>query len=287
MLWNKDSFAASWYSGGSIFPDDEMFDLGIPSAYDGQYAQVYALTRTVVLALSDDQIRDILSKGVYMDGPTLDLLNERGFGDLIGFKTIRTDSVDRMTEFLPHPINGEYASRRCDNRQSFVWWLYPAYLLEKTDPKAQSLAQLLDYSFEPVHDCCMGVFENKLGGRICVQGYYPWTFLENLSRSAQLKSVMRWLSKDTLPGYIASYHKINLWIRQSQNGKIALAFTNASFDPAENVILKLRTDHKIIKLYDMDCKELIIQSDESDGPYQKFVIPHVDPWQIRLLVTEH
>jgi len=221
-----------------------------------------------------------------MDGPTLDLLNERGFGELTGFKTIRTDSVDRMTEFLPHPLNGEYAGRRCDNRQSFVWWLYPAYLLEKTDPQAQSLARLLDYSFEPVHDCCVGVFENKLGGRVCVQGYYPWTFLQNLSRSWQLKSVMRWLSKDTLPGYIASFHKINLWIRQPQNGKIALAFTNASFDPADNVILMLRTDSKIIRLYDMDCNQTILQSNETDGPYRKFVIPHVDPWQIRLLVTE-
>jgi hypothetical protein len=191
-----------------------------------------------------------------------------------------------MTEFLPHPINGEFASRRCDNRQSFVWWLYPAYLLERTDPKAQSLARLLDYSFEPVHDCSMGVFENKLGGRICVQGYYPWTFLQNLSRSWQLKSVMRWLSKDTLSGYIASYHKINLWIRQPQNGKIALAFTNASFDPAENVTLMLHTKHKNITLYDMNCSPLIIPSKESNGPYQKFVVPFVAPWQIRLLVTE-
>lgn len=291
--WNKDSFAAlsleggSWFNGGGLFPDDEMFDVGIPSAYDCKYAQVLVLTRTTAVALSDDEIRDILSRGVYMDVPALDLLNERGFGALTGFKTIRADSVDRMTEFLPHPLNGEYAGRRCDNRQSFIWWMYPAYLLEKTDPQAQSLARLLDYSFEPVHDCCLGVFENKLGGRICVQGYYPWTFLENLSRSAQLKSVMRWLSKDSLAGYIASFHKINLWIRQPQsNGQIALAFTNASFDPADHVILMLRTDSNLIRLYDMECNQTILQSDETDGPYRKFVIPHVDPWQIRLLVTQ-
>jgi hypothetical protein len=279
-------FPIRWFDGGEIFPDQEMFDIGIPCAYDGKDAPVYVLNRTVALVLRDKSIQDILSRGLYTDGPTLDLLNERGFGELTGFKTFRRDPMDRMTEFVDHPLNGAFASRRCDNRQSFPKWHYPAYLLEKTAPQAQSLARLLDYSFESVHDCGMGVFENKLGGRICVQGYYPWTFLQNLSRSWQLKSVMRWLSKDTLPGYIASYHKINLWIRQPQNRKIVLAFTNASFDPAENVILLLRTGNKTIKLYDMDCHQLVIQSNESDGPYRKFIIPYVDPWHIRLLVTE-
>jgi len=119
----------------------------------------------------------------------------------------------------------------------------------------------------------MGIFENQLEGRICVEGYYPWTFLENLSKSSQIKAVFRWLSKDTLPGYIASFHKINLWIREPQNGKISLAFTNSSFDPAKNVVLMLRTEKKAIKLYDMECRETVIRSSGADGPYQKFCTP--------------
>ena len=61
--------------------------------------------------------------------------------------------------------------------------------------------------------CSSGVFENALGGLICVAGYFPWSFLQNYSKSAQLKTVFRWLSRDTLPAYVASYHKINLWVR--------------------------------------------------------------------------
>ena len=101
-----------------------------------------------------------------------------------------------------------------------------------------------------------------------------------------MKAVFRWLSKDSLPGYITSFHKINLWIREPQDGKIALAFTNSSFDPAKDVILMLRTEKRTIKLYDMKCRETAIQSSGTDGPYQKFIIPYVDPWQIRLVVTE-
>jgi len=110
--------------------------------------------------------------------------------------------------------------------------------------------------------------------------------MENLSKSSQMKNVFRWLSKDNLLGYIASFQKINLWIREPQNGKISLAFTNSSFDPAKDVMLMLRTENKSIKLYDMECSEAIIQSSGTDGPYQKFVIPYVDPWQIRLVICE-
>jgi hypothetical protein len=101
-----------------------------------------------------------------------------------------------------------------------------------------------------------------------------------------MKSVFRWLSKDRLTGYISSFHKINLWIREPQNGKIALAFTNSSFDRAKNINLLLRTDNKAIRLYDMMCRETVIRSSGTDGPYQKFVIPDVDPWQIRLVICE-
>jgi hypothetical protein len=103
-------------------------DVGIPCAYDGQAAQVHVLTRGVIHTLDDQEIRAILSQGVYMDGPALDLLNARGFGDLTGFRTIGVDSVDRMTEFTPHPLNGPFAGRQCDNRQSFVRFWAPIWL---------------------------------------------------------------------------------------------------------------------------------------------------------------
>ena len=145
---------------------------------------------------------------------------------------------------------------------------------------------MIDYSGKEVTPCTTGIFENKLGGRICVAGYYPWNFMENLSKSSQMKAVFRWLSKDSLPGYIASFQKVNLWIREPQNGKIVLAFTNSSFDPAENVMLMLKTNQKTIRIYDMNCKETVIQSSGQDGSYQKFIIPEVGPWKMRLVITE-
>jgi hypothetical protein len=220
-----------------------------------------------------------------MDAETLQQLNNMGYGELTGFEVANSVSVDRIEKFSDHPLNGNFAGRNRDNRQSF--WNSPAFGLKKTNDNAQVLTSLIDYTGQEVFPCTMGVFENKLGGRVCVSGYYPWTFMENLSKSTQIKSVFRWLSKDSLPGYIASFHRINLWIREPKKGKIALAFTNSSFDPAKDLILMLRTRGKEIKLYDMNCRETIIRSSETDGPYQKFIIPYVDPWQMRLVINEN
>jgi len=73
-----------------------------------------------------------------------------------------------------------------DNRQSF--YSTPAYTLQATSNKSQSLSSLIDYSGKTSSDLTMGIFENKLGGGICVSGYYPWNFMSNLSKSEPIKS---------------------------------------------------------------------------------------------------
>ncbi|MCX6221536.1 MAG: hypothetical protein NTZ69_11170 [Bacteroidia bacterium] len=289
-FWNKNSFIignlddGNWVSTGNLLVSHELYDIGLPACYSIINAQVTILGKDNVFALSKDEITKALSGGVYMDAGTLQQLNDMGFGDLTGFELVRSENKDRIEKFTNHTLNGEFAGRERDNRQSF--WNLAAYTLRKTNEKAQALTSLIDYTGKEVSACTTGIFENRLGGRICVAGYYPWTFMENLSKSSQMKAVFRWLSKDKLPGYIASFQKINLWIREPQNGKIALAFTNSSFDPAKNVILMLRTENKTIKLFNMKCKEMVIRSSGQDGPYQKFIIPEVEPWQMRLMVNE-
>lgn len=289
-FWNKNSYITgnldkgNWTSSGNPLVKHEFYDIGLPACYSNQYATVTILGKDNIYALSKDEIKKLLSTGVYVDAGTLQQLNDMGFGDLTGFAVVGSVNKDRIEKFTNNPLNGDFTGRERDNRQSF--WNSPAYSLRKTDEKAQVLAGLVDYTDKEVSSCTMGIFENKLGGRICVEGYYPWAFMENLSKSSQIKAVFRWLSKDSLPGYIASFHKINLWIRQPRNGEIALAFTNSSFDPAQNVVLMLRTGNKSIRVYDMECHETVIRASGTDGPYQKFVIPQTGLWQMRLVLSE-
>jgi hypothetical protein len=291
-FWNRDSFVTanlaggSWFDPAALLPRHELYDIGLPACYSEKHASVVILGKNSIYALAPEEIRDLLSRGVYMDAETLQQLNEMGFGDLTGFAVVRADETDRIEKFSGHPLNSGFAGRVRDNRQSFPGWNSPAYVLRTTGKNAQTLSGLTDYSDRNIAPCAMGIFENRLGGRICVAGYYPWTYLESLSKSSQMKSLFRWLSRDRLPGYVASFHKINLWIRQPRNGRTTLALTNSSFDPAENVVLMLRTENREITVFDMDCRPTVIRSSEADGVYQKFVIPHVDSWQSRLVIAE-
>ncbi len=289
-FWNKDSYATgkldngNWTSSGNPVVRHEFTDIGLPICYSNDNAAVTILGKDNIYALSKAEIKELLTGGVYVDAETLQQLNDMGFGELTGFEIIGSDKIDRIERFTDNPLNCQFAGRERDNRQSF--WKSTAYSLKRTDDKAQVLSGLIDYTGQEVASCTMGIFENKLGGRICVAGYYPWTFMENLSKSTQVKTVFRWLSKDNLPAYVDSFHKINLWVREPKDGKIAMAFTNYSFDPAENIVLKLKTKNKTIRVFDMKCKETVIQSSGTDGPYQKFVIPEVDAWQMRLVVSD-
>jgi hypothetical protein len=289
--WNKNSFITTnladgnWLSGRNPLADHEIYNMGLPACYSGKSAQVTILGKDNVFALSPEEIKKLLSGGIYMDAETLKQLNDMGFGELTGFEVTGSENKDRIEKFSDDPLNSEFAGRERDNRQSF--WNSYAFSLKNTGKSARILTSLIDYSGREVSSCTMGIFENKLGGRICISGYYPWSFMENLSKSSQMKSVFRWLSKDSLSGYIASFHRINLWIREPEDGKVALAFTNSSFDPAKDLVLMLKTGDRKIRVFDMLCKETLILSSGEDGPYQKFIIPYVDPWQMRLVISEN
>ncbi|HTN08811.1 hypothetical protein [Agriterribacter sp.] len=288
-LWNKDSYSSenmdggNWLSGGNPAIEPEMYDIGIPASYAEDSARVILLNGSNVLTYSKKQLEEILSGSVYMSAEVLQLLNNMGLSHLTGFTVKNSKAVDCIEQFSDHFLNGSFAGSKRDNRQSFYKSL--AYSLEKTDAKAEVLSYLTNYSDEDL-GITMGVFENEKGGRICVSGYYPWSFMSNLSKSNQIKSVMRWLSKDTLPSYIKSFHKTNLWHRDLEGGNLALAITNASFDEAGDIEVMIRTNKKLIRVFDMKCKETVIPSSGTDGPYQKFIIPYVDAWQIRLVMCE-
>lgn len=153
------------------------------------------------------------------------------------------------------------------------------------DPKVETLARLIDYGGKELSPCAMAVYENKLGGRICVSGYYPWDHLHSLSKNSQMKAVMRWLSRDRLPAYVASYHKVNLWSREPAGGRTAIALLNASFDPADALDLAIATTAEEARVFDMRGTEQIVRARQADGPYRRFTLPPVEPWTMRLVVV--
>jgi hypothetical protein len=291
-VWNKDIAAASdlaggdWFSFGYLAPfglAPQALEIGLPTAYSPRGAAASFLFEQSIATLSKDEITKVLSTGVYMDAETLDRLNRMGFQELTGLAVERSLPIDCIEELSVHPLNGPFAGRQRDCRQSFNH--QAGHALKKVDPKAQTLARLVDYGGKEMAATSMGVFENRLGGRVCVGGYFPWSFWHSLSKSSQMKSVLRWLSRDRLPAYVASYHKVNLWARQPEGAPLAIAMVNSSFDPGEDLTLAILTEADEVRVYDMDAKESLVRASGRDGPYRRFVLPRVEPWTARLVVV--
>jgi len=288
--WGKDTAAACDLAGGNwsafgrfLGEVPQTLEIGLPAAYARQGAAVTLLSDDSVRAFGKEEILKILAGGVYLDAAALSLLNELGYQDLTGLAVDRVFPIDCIEELSSHPLNGPFAGRQRDCRQSF--YHLPGHALKKLDPRAEVLARLVDYSGREVAPASMAVFENRLGGRVCVAGYFPWTFVHSLSKSAQMKSVLRWLSRDTLPAYVESFHRINLWARVPGEGKVAIALTNSSLDPARELTLAVRTDRAELRVLDMAGRETLVRRTARDGPYGKFVLPAIDPWHMRLVVA--
>lgn len=292
--WNKEQAAAGdfvsnpWWGMGHLNQASQMLEMGLPAAYHPNGAAVTLLFPQSVATMSREEIRQVLSGGVYTDVETLNVLNRLGFQDLTGMSAENPQPVDCIEEFTAHPLNGPFVRRQRDCRQSFYRVSgYIGYVLKKHDPKVETLARLIDYGGKQVSPCSLAAYENKLGGRICVSGYYPWDHLHSLSKNAQMKAVMRWLSRDRLPAYVASYHKVNLWVREPQAGRIALALLNASFDAATGFELAIATSSDQLRVFDMEAKEQMVHGSKTDGPYRHFLLPTVEPWTMRLVVVEN
>ena len=285
--WCKDTYAAQNPGGpwlaGPIPPSHctEIYSTGLPAAYSAGGARVTAFAGGQALALREEDVLSALRGGVYLDGPALARLHDMGYGELLGFKVAEVRHIDCIEELTSHPINGPFAGRRRNGRQSF--WKCPTYLFEPAADGAQAISRCVNYTYNETAPCCTGVFENREGGRVCAAGYYPYEQLQNLSKSAQLKSVMRWLSKDTLPAYVSSFHRINLWVRRPQ-GHIAIALLNASLDPAANVELLVRTEKTQMSIA-IEGGKSSATAISADGPYQRFVMPIVQPWEVALAVV--
>jgi hypothetical protein len=104
------------------------------------------------------------------------------------------------------------------------------------------------------------------------------------SDAARMKSIMRWLSRDQLSAYVASFHKANVWVREPRPGELAVAILNSSLDSAAELDLALLTTQPKARVFDITGQEQSVRAARSDGPHQHFVLPAIEPWTMRLVV---
>lgn len=284
--------APQWAS--SLHRFNDLGEIGLPFAYTRAAAKVTLLAGDGVLEFSKIELLQMLGEGVILDGPALQHLHALGLGEYTGFAVAGTMDRDTMERFTDDPLNAHPGEHR-DCRPSF--WPEPSYLLAPLRPASRVLSRLVD--FTPTdHGAVSGVYENTLGGRVAVLGYYPWRSFMGLAKTQQWRALVRWLSADTLPGYIASYHRAALWCRQDAHGRPALLVINASIDAADGLTLHLRDVPGTLwleragepGLEGVHIQDGVFPLDPADdpagAPYRSYILPTLAPWEAVLLTAD-
>ena len=277
------SAASSW--GGGFGRYNELAEIGLPFAYSRAGASITWLSAEACLELSKDQLLDLLAGGVLLDGPALARLSELGLSEHTGFAVRGTKEADTIEQLTDDPLNGQFAGWHRDCRPSF--WPGTTFILEPQGTECRVLSEVIDFTSRSLGPCS-GVFENPLGGRVAVLGYYPTRSIQSLAKSSQLKSLCRWLSKDGLPAYVSSYHKVALWCRRDQNGRRALLLLNASLDTAENLKLSVRGEGEPLLVDCPDGRGQAVGPTRQDGEYCVYDVGPLAPWEpalVRILAT--
>lgn len=265
-----------------------LAEVGIPLTFEQTDAPLAFSTAAYLETLSRDEALDLLSRGLYLDIWGVCRLNNPETVDLVRYTGIEWEgerAVDSIEVYSDDPINGEFAGIERDQRQSF--WRDRAYSLRLSDPAARSLARLVDYTGKTTAASSAAIFENELGGRVSVAGYHPWNYFHSRPKATQVKRLARWLSNDRLCGWVDSFDRARLWVRANETGEPdAALFLNATYDAAERPVLALRTDAESATVLDRNGKKTVVPASEPDGPYRRFELPEVEPWDAVLVVLD-
>jgi len=266
--------------GGDMAIFNEWAEIGLPMSYTRQGAHIALLSGDSCLQFSKPDLIRLLSGSVMMDGAALERLNEMGLSDHTGFTVLNRKDRDTTEVLTKDPVNGKFAGWQRDCRPSF--WPDPGYLLKPLFPGSRVIGETID--FTPVnHGPSSGVFENELGGRVAVVGYYPWKSVHSLAKSSQVRSLCRWLGRSRVPAYVGSYHKAALWCRRDGAGAPAILLVNASLDAVDGMRLLVRDVGTMLTLTRMDATTQRLTSPRLDPPYAVFELPRLSPWEAVLV----
>ena len=274
---------------GKVLPDfpdqkdvaegDEIYQVGLPPSYTAEQSVCHILPGKIARRLTEEHLLEILSGGVMMDGEALGILNDRRLGKYTGFESSLMPG-DFLEQTLSHPLVPRKGAFR-DIHPVFRW-MSPIFRISKTAEQAEYVTRLLNYGGCEA-GMASGVFTNELGGRIYVSGFAPFDWVGSQDRQELLTRVFRFLSRDRLPAYIVSCHRIILWCRGN-----CQFLVNLTAGTAYNIQVAVQTTSNNLILILKEGRQTsrkTLTAIGQDGPYRIFSIPQLAYQEIAIIVS--
>lgn len=222
-----------------------FYILGISHSFtrdiNGEEGDLFAVSDQTLRCYSDDEIKTLLSQNILLDLPGIEVLVERGFGDLIGVSNVSRVKLDDSAYSLEEvedsffgKMNGGVKARMCAQRCAD-----PIGVLEFTDG-VETLSTIRGAEFEEKFPGS-GLFSNELGGTVYTTCYPLGTaqfYMAYFNRVRQEYWSKLLFKMDGRGQTIAADHPFHVHAHNIEDG-ISVACTNVIYDTSENVIIQL------------------------------------------------
>ena len=230
----------SYYYGWSVYVLER---LGLPVYFSSENNGVVCIEGEGVKLYSDEKIKQILSGKVVLASDSAKILQERGFGEYLGVEVFEWQGKYPSVEYIP-------LTKNRINVQLKVKGLKP--LNDKVSVESTVCYSLNKQDYEDLFPA-VTYYENELGGKVVVfsgtpvyekfNHVEPYSFL-NYSRKQQLINLFERLGE--LPACYLGDENVYFRTADMPNGDSFISLINLSFDPIENIELKI--DRKVSKI---------------------------------------
>lgn len=216
-------------------------EIGVPITRYKENAVMEIVTGADIKKLSDGEIEALGSVNILTDGEGVEILNERGFGNIICGSVKKRYDNGMAERFSDNELNGGYKNHYRDIFMNFKreHGNPDAYELEPCEG-AVVLSRLETITHIP-GDTSMYIKEDG-GRRVAADGYLIPPAIKSAPKREQLLNVLDWVSHNKLPIMTDKAVKVMPTVTTDKNGGMNIMLVNASFDATGVIRCTVRND---------------------------------------------
>jgi hypothetical protein len=202
---------------------------------------VQLVTGKIVETMTDDEIKEMLSGGVFLDGQAACCLYEKGWGEMIGTTEVVHGKVPKFcNEGLRHPDN--YRNIQGQLMYNYIFASIeggPIFELKPVE-QAEIITDFLDIDEKPFIPGMMR-YENKSGGRVAITALsLRDDRLLNYKKKELVRQTVEWLGKQALPVFVRNLPNVFCIFNRALSNQYAIVTViNLCSDSAESFSLDL------------------------------------------------
>jgi hypothetical protein len=258
--------------------------MGIPLTMDRASRTGVILSGNLSEGFTDAELLEFLKGPVIVDGEGVAALERRGFEKYLGVRCLGTGGLGLMERHnMADPVNRFV--RRVEYRDVKPAFFGGSACLLKAISEDTRTVSVIEDCEGHLRGIGTSLFENELGGRVCVLGYCAYLMPNDVNRFHQLSAICDYLTQGRQPAKLLTPAKAAQFVRVSPDGKkAAVSILNMTLDDMHDIRVAVRNASKG-RLLDGRGGNLTLTA-EKDGDYGAFTLEKAEPYTLLYLLTE-